>query len=319
MNLKYKIYLDSIEDILFDEKNIYEYSPDIAIFLNISVKIPSLMKKLKKRNCMCCYILHEPYSGFRDLLKEKEYFPKALPRILVDCLICRKSDMVLLPSKRASDNYKRYCMKYNRQYMIFPLIFPDEPDKEGGKNQTRKYFSYIGSFSSSHNAKGYLAFMRYAYEKKLDIDFRIYTRSKLEEYMKDEFIRMMIDSGKLAVRQGSPMTTEEINQAYAQSICVWNVYHKSTQSGVLGNAFMLGTPVIASHVGVFEENIIDGYNGALIEKADDMEEIYEAYRGIAENIAWMEQNVRETYRKKYYYRSQMDTLSHLTESLFHEE
>ena len=46
------------------------------------------------------------------------------------------------------------------------------------------------------------------------------------------------------------MTTEEINGFYLQSICVWNAYTRSTQSGVFASSLMMGTPVIANENGI---------------------------------------------------------------------
>ncbi|MCI9173715.1 MAG: glycosyltransferase family 4 protein [Lachnospiraceae bacterium] len=316
MNLEYVKYLDSTEDVLFQEQELDDYSPDLAIFLNVSLRIPHFLTKLKKMGCKCCYLLHEPYAGFKEMKKEKEFLARSLMRTALDCFICKKSDMVLLPSEKAYENYERYSVKCNQNSMIFPLIFPGGCEKDENEKAERKYFSYIGSFSSVHHAKGYLSFMRYAFEHKWNIFFQIFTRSNIEDYLKEDYLKEMIRTRQLVVQQGRPMTTEEINQAYQQSVCVWNLYQKSTQSGVLGNAFMLGTPVIASYTGVFREYVVNHYNGVLIEDIDNMDEIYKAYQAIAENVEMMAEHALETYFKKYHYSSQRDTMLSLNQRLF---
>ena len=66
-------------------------------------------------------------------------------------------------------------------------------------------------------------------------------------------MKKMQDEGQLLVQQGRPLTEEEMSAAYRRSVATWNGYRRSTQSGVLPNAFMQGTPVIATKLGSFEE------------------------------------------------------------------
>lgn len=312
MDTEYQKYLEEDKDVLFDEKSIYQYHPEVAIFLNVSLKIPQIAKKLKKSGCSVCYIYHEPYAGHREMKKEKENLLKSVIRVMWDNYICRKIDLVLLPSERSFYNYQKYCIKNNCNFQLFPLIFPDDICEEKCE---RKYFSYIGSFSSVHNAQGFVNFMHYAYKNQYDIKFMIATRSNIEAFLKNDILQKMIARRQLIVRHGKPMTTDEINCAYQKSICVWNVYNKSTQSGVLGNAFMLGTPVIASKVGIFEKNITNGSNGILIKNAKDMSEIYHAYQFIKEHLNEMTKNVQETYMQTYHYSSQSDRFMNLIEQL----
>lgn len=122
----------------------------------------------------------------------------------------------------------------------------------------------IGGYSPARASDEFLGFVKYIGENGLGIKLQIATRSSIEDKLSDPIFKEMIESGQLVVRQGRPLSSEEINLAYRTSICTWNAYRRSTQSGVLPNAFMQGTPVIATHVGSFDDYVIPGETGEFI-------------------------------------------------------
>ena len=123
----------------------------------------------------------------------------------------------------------------------------------------------------------------------------------------------MINSGTLRLSYGRPLTNLEINQAYERSFCVWNVYRRSTQSGVLPKAFMFGTPVIASNLGSFPEFVRDGENGYLVDDYS-FESLYRKLILVNENIGIMSQNCRNTFEKTFYWKAQVSKVRDMLEN-----
>jgi len=109
---------------------------------------------------------------------------------------------------------------------------------------------------------------------------------------------------------GRPLQTEEINRCYSESLCVWNVYRRSTQSGVLPKALMFGTPVLISQTGSFAEFVEDGVHGRFV-SAQDHTAIRYAIDDIRERIAEYACNCRAKFTGTFFYRSKLADLERL--------
>lgn len=72
----------------------------------------------------------------------------------------------------------------------------------------------------------------------------------------------------------------------------------------MANAFMCGTPVIASRTGAFADFVIDGYNGEFAD-ATNFERIAAAYQEIADSFQRYSNNSRQTFLENFYYKSQL--------------
>jgi glycosyltransferase involved in cell wall biosynthesis len=125
----------------------------------------------------------------------------------------------------------------------------------------------------------------------------------LPEYVAtDDAITKATD--RIVVHCGRPLSNDEINLCFAQSICVWNVYRRSTQSGILAKATMFGTPVLASEAGSFREFITDHQNGRLLRDAS-LDTVLQAYEDIRSNLNRYTSLSREKFLTTFYYKSQL--------------
>lgn len=281
-------------------ENMKSFTPDVAVIQNTGFENVEFFRWCKKNGCKILYILHEPYMGFEELMKDGAYCIKQAIACLLNIWLCNKSDKVLLCSQYAEDNCKRYMQSAYTKSTRFPLLFMDEFLEDG---EERKYFSLIGTYATSKGSDLFLKFMKESTSKGYDINFQIATRTNLEEQLKDEVLQQLIRDGKLIVKHGSNMTTDEINNAYRRSICCWNGYRRTTQSGVLPNAYMLGTPVLATNLGGFFEFIIPGQTGEFIDN-EDCESIYQGYLRIKEHREEMSKQCRRYFIENYFYGSQ---------------
>ncbi len=271
-----------------------------ALFYNAAISNPFVARKLKRSGCKVMYVYHEP-SVKNSLGQQGLYiFSRLAFSRIFSRMMLRRTDLVLLPSKEALRNYQAHDVRYNDRVAEMPLIFDDGYKSLEGTPRTS--FSYIGNISHAHAFDEFVAFMKYAFRENLGIKFLIATR---HEFPWDETLERHKDS--ITLRCGRPLTEQEINESYAQSICVWNLYRFSTQSGVMANAFMCGAPVLASQKGAFPQFIRDGYNGKFAELTDHAG-IAAAFREIAGSVNRYSVNCRTSFSECFYYRSQLGAI-----------
>lgn len=309
----FKNYLDALQyRILKDEAELANFAPDLVVMSNCDLQNVRMARKCKKMHSKLIYILHEPYPGIVGTLKEGEDAYKRAAVSLINYQVCSLADRVLVCSEYAKKNVSLYMRRVRPKTEVFPLIFLDNFDPQ--KEQPRTFFSMVGAYCPNHGSDRFLAFAKQAYRTREPIRFRIGMRTAIKEKLQAPILQEMIKTGYLTVQEGRPLTEEEFDSICRSSICIWNVYILSTQSGVFPNAIMQGTPVIATHVGSFDEFVVPGCNGEFVEN-DSFEEIYNAYRKIESNLPKYEKGSRDYFLQHCYYGSQKDRLQRLLESL----
>lgn len=261
-------------------------------------------RKLSNTGCKIWYFYDEPWESLGRYLGTESFFDvfKLLVAHYFSVRMLKLSHGVILLSQRAVSTYERQDIRLNRNYFKIPLLFHD--DSDGLLQQNRVYFSFIGNLVKAHGFPDFIQFVRYSILRKLDIRFLIASRHPLpEDLAKDETIANASD--RVVVRCGRPLTNSEINLCYAQSICVWNLYRRSTQSGVLVTATMFGTPVLAADTGSFPEFVTDHQEGRLL-RSTDPETILQAYEEIRGNLSRYTISSRQRFLNTFDYRSQLD-------------
>ena len=288
---------------------------DLAIFLFPSQKIlPTIWKLRRNKNCKVLYIFHEPVLTF-DEFAEAGYtkIQVFLERLkdYVGCLIERSADAVLLPSKKAYNNFKN-CSRYrNENFHYVPLLFDDE-NKDSSK-VTRKYFSYIGTIASDHSYNEYVKYVLWAINNNelQGVDFLIATKSGVE---RTEEINKAISCGRLSVCDGKPMTNEEINHHYAASYMVWNAYERMMQSGVLPKAFMFGTPALVLRKNE-SEFVKDGEGVVAIDDNSSTKEITNAVTKVVDSFESYSKKCRDLFFRDFYYRTHNQLLKNIIDKI----
>lgn len=291
---------------------VQKFKPDFTVVQNNGTENIQFFRWCNKNNCIILYIVHEPYMGFKELMKDGDYWWKQAGACVLNNWLCSKSTKVILCSDYAEDNCKRYMKSAYKKVVRIPLLFLDGETSE--KLEERRYCSLIGTYSYPKGSDLFLKFIKDSVQRGYDIDFQIATRSNMKEELKDEVFRDLIKKGKLLVQEGRTLTTDEMNQAYKRSICTWNGYRRTTQSGVLPNAFMMGTPVLASNIGSFKEFVKPGITGEFIDP-ENTKSIYKAYLKIKENVETYSNGCRKEFLNNNFYRSQVNVFKKLIESI----
>lgn len=211
--------------------------------------------------------------------------------------------MILLPSNKAVDYYEKICVKYNKHYSLFPLVFTDEANNAINPNE-KKYFSFISTVQNSKNFTMFLDYIKFKAKISSDSMFQIATRTDCSEYI-DAELKALIKKKRLIINHAHSLSNTEINQAYARSNCTWMLYNRSTQSGVLCKSFMFGTPVIASNIGSFSE-VVNSDNGIILPESYTLEDIDRAYENIKNNFDHLCNGARQTFVSHFRYDAQFD-------------
>ena len=299
----YKEYFEDEYNITTKENDVINYNPEYVIVQNIGFENIKAFTLYKRLNCKIIYMLHEPYPGLVELAKEGKDFIRLLVASSLNVILCNKADHVIVCSKYAEANCKRYMPKTYNKTTIIPLLFLDNYNAK--EEIERRYVSYIGTYTDSHAADVFVEYARQSFLKGKKTLFRITTRSNIESIVSDSICRRMIESGHLLIQQGRPLTESEMGKAFRESIVVWNGYRKSTQSGVLPNSYMYGTPVLASNLPAFREHIIHEHSGMFID-IHNFDSIDYAIEYVINNQEKMSNNCRSFFCNKYYYISQIE-------------
>jgi len=219
---------------------------DLAVFTFPSEKNLSEIKYLKRKlNSKVIYIFHEPLEKISVYRKAGFSIKKLLKLAIINeisALTVKWADIILLPSRKALDLYEANKKYKNNNKHYMPLMYDDER-QEKNSLLSRKYFSYIGTIAPDHSFNEFIEFVNYAIMEKWleELNFLIATKSTIE---KTDKIVKLIDTGRLTIVEGTPLSNEQINSYYVSSFVVWNAYERTTQSGVLAKSFMFGTPAI---------------------------------------------------------------------------
>lgn len=285
---------------------------ELAVFLFPSVKNVLLIRSLKRNGTKIAYVFHEPLAPmgtYRDAGFSYFYLSKLWVANRVSAYTVKKSDSILLPSRRAVSMYESNALYRNPNYHYLPLMFDDERGSHFD-NVKRKYFSYIGTVAADHSFYEYLRFVQWAVsgEHLSGLGFMIATKSEFD------FPKELQNSGRVKILKGKPLSNEEINDSYASSFAVWNAYTRTTQSGVLAKSFMFGTPVIVLRKNL-SEFTQDGKDVVAIDDNGSFEEIEGAIMRILDDFDGYSKNARNRFLSTFYYRNYNDQFRQIIESI----
>lgn len=271
----------------------------VAIFLFPSQKNLLLIRKLKKQGTKIVYIFHEPLAPMNVYRKagfSYKYLAKLWVINRISSLTVKWSDLILLPSNKAVEYYKSNPLYKNDNYHYLPLLYDDERTSELA-NIERKYFGYIGTVAADHSFTEYLEFVKWAVkENKLpQIKFLFATKSDFDVPQE------LLDSPRVIIQKGRPLSDEEINEYYASTFVVWNAYTRTTQSGVLAKSFMFGTPALVLRQNL-NEFTHDGKNVVAIENNKCFDQIESAVIKTLKNFIDISKKCRGEFERSFYYR-----------------
>lgn len=303
---------DSVAPAVFDFTIEKSETHSYAVFLNASARNVAMARHFKRRGARVIYLYHEPWNLSWDYLRREgiEATAKTILAHRVTVPMLKIADSIFLGSQYGLQLYRAADIRYNQNAHYFPHIYDDEAGAPADRQPERKiYFAYIGNTSRPHGFDQFVATMRELLRRGLDMHFLIASKNPLpSSAASDDLLRDNANRVKLVC--GRPLKSAEINRCYAESFCVWNLYRRSTQSGVLPKAFMFGAPVIASNLGSFPEFVRDGWNGKFA-STGDIGGIVNALEDMRSRQREYAANCRATFLETFYYKSRLADLERL--------
>lgn len=285
---------------------------DCAVFMNPALKNLETARELKKRGTRILYIFHEPWQMTLKYVKDEGLRAtwKAMLAHRSTVPVLRSADHIILQSSYGLRVYQASDISYNRNASYIPLLYDDDLREDlSSLIQKKRYFSFIGNPCRAHGFDQFLDVARLSFQRNLDIQFLIASGHSLPKgCLADSIFRR--NSHRIDVRCGRQFSNDRINDFYAQSVSVWNVYRRSTQSGVLPKALMFGAPVLCSDVGSFPEYVTSGRNGEIV-SGSEPEGIIEAFERFQGDLASYATRCRLDFLSTFYYRAHLSDVRDL--------
>lgn len=308
VNKDFKDFLPKDSKVLFYGED-KPSSADVAIVWFPSQKNLNVMWSLKRKfKTKIIYCFHEPVTSFQEFYDSGYTRKQVLIERIKDWIGAYTSNIayaVVLPSKKAYNNYLAGKLYKNPNAIYLPLMYDDERTEEHIKTE-RKYFSYIGTVAPDHSFNEFVSFIKWAYKQEPlnKCQFLIATRSVVES---DDELNKMIEAGRLKLIQGKPMDDERINSCYASTYVVWNAYARTMQSGVLAKSFMFGTPavVMRKNLSEFTE---EGKEVVAIDDNTSFEQIENAVLTIINNFRAFSESARYQFENSFFYKNYNNTI-----------
>lgn len=305
LSKEYKMFENELEKlgiVTYSNENI-DMGQNIYFFFSPSERNCHLAKKIKRNNGKIIYLYHEPWRGYVTYFKEMKGIKNKLKVFALHYFqskMVNLTDKLILPSQAAMNLCYKYENNKNLNKIVnIPLLFNDD-----FVEQKKIYFSYIGTVAYQHAFDEFIGYMM-QYYKNVPYNFLIATRSELSEKTL-KLIKPLIDEKRLYIQKGRNLTNEEMNYFYSCSFLCWNAYRHSTQSGVLPNAYMNSTPVLATHIGSFDEFVVEGKTGEFVEY--NYLDIYNKSMKIYKNINVYTKESRKYFLNNFYYKSNQKTV-----------
>jgi glycosyltransferase involved in cell wall biosynthesis len=290
---------------------------DLAFICNSATENYSLARFLRQRGTVVLYVFHEPEPIWNWRLPRLEGWGKT-GRFLVSsyCSIrtLREADGVIVCSSYARSLYERAYKRFNSNVTAMPLLFEDEigDARFEQMRRTKTCLGFIGTACKAHGFADFIALAKYAVREGTSIPFIIATGVDLTAMLRaDGELARSVREKKIEVHHGRELSNDEINEYYLRCFCVWNVYRRSTQSGVLPRAFMAGSPVLASRIGSFPEYVREGVTGEFVDSGEDPAAILAVAEKMRDRSVEYADRCRECFTDTFYYGANLNQVTEI--------
>lgn len=133
----------------------------------------------------------------------------------------------------AIENYKKSIF-FNKKikFVKLPLIFPERTDF----TKKEKLISYLGTISKDHAFDSFIEMIinNASFLIKNNFKVLVATSSNVDKLYLDKLNSLKIN---VEIIHSKLISDRDMNSYYSRTFLLWNAYHRSTQSGVLVNAF----------------------------------------------------------------------------------
>ena len=263
--------------------------PDLTICYNPHPLNSQIMKLAfrsspESKRVLC---LHEPGKRNKSVYGIKGwlvfgYLESTLIHSLKAC-----SDVVV-HSPYASEILSRRLPEISSIMHQCPLLMPDTP----GKEQARDSFCMVGRINYTKRLDDLLDLISYCDSKQMDYKFKVTTPCDISSDLEkmSGTVRSMI-----SVIHDQDIIDRHINDTLSGCYAVFCIHKNVVQSGVVPQAFMNSTPVIARNDPGFTQHVIHKHNGYILPDDYSATDMADAMAYVKNNFKVLSDNARKTY------------------------
>ena len=271
--------------------NIFKKNPPFFVcFYNPHPLNPLLSRLMKHKfsDVLISIYLHDPYKENKRLYgRSRRFYYIAVE--FIQKLTVLYSDYVISPSKLSAYLYKREYKKTNAKNFIAPLLVPDLRKAD---NNSRHFFSIVGSIHTATGHDRFFKLVEYAYKNRMNYNFAIISSTDINKY----FPKLNLQEfPNLKVINNDTITDAAINELVSKSYAIFRLDSDVTQSGVIPVSFMNKTPVIARNIPGLKQHIDHQNNGLLIPFECEISDFLWAMNEIEINFMRYSESARRSY------------------------
>tara|TARA_Y100001954_G_C15813905_1_gene606510 strand:+ start:2226 stop:3317 length:1092 start_codon:yes stop_codon:yes gene_type:complete len=215
-----------------------------------------LISLLAKKSKIFLYI-HEPYmpekSNYGFLFSIRIQLLEFFQTINI-----KLSDLIFVPSQNALKMFELKYPKLKHKCRVSPLLLLKNNSDYYEPN--KKNFVFVGRIHKAKNFSLFLNLVEYCFINNLNYNFLVISISDINSMVPKE----ILNNSRFTVISKDYITDSEIENAIRDSYALIKLDSSMTQSGLVAQSMMLGTPVIANDIIGFSQHISNGLNGFLI-------------------------------------------------------
>jgi len=265
--------------------------PQFICFYNphpLNIWIARFIRKCYRETNLALY-LHDPYKADKNFYGKLKASYITLVE-LIQGITIKYMDSVISPSDYSAYLFRSRYPRFKGMNYIAPLLVPDYREIE---KENRKFFSIVGNV---HAATGHDTFIRttkYIVSQGIEHQLALISSSNCIS----DYLSSLNDNERkiLNVKNKAIINDSEINEIIRESLAVFRLDREVTQSGVIPNSFMNGTPVIARDIPGLTQHVKHKENGYIVPNDCTPEDIIYAMNYVKEHFTILSREARKSY------------------------
>lgn len=267
--------------------------PDFVCCYNFHPLNVFILRYLKRAfpKCITALYMHEPYKPDKrpyGLTKSAYIYVFEL----VQSISLNYADHVILPSELACRLFVSRYPGYSGSVHYAPLLISDKQVPKSQKE--RRFFTYAGNVHKATGFDAFIELVNHSASLNADFEFLAITSSQIGGYL-----HSLSPEGQRALTliNKEIITDQEIHEAMSMSFAILRLDREITQSAVVPESFMNGTPVIVRDLPGFTQHVKHIYNGYVVADPCSPAEIMEGMTFVKQYFDELSRHARKSYEE----------------------
>lgn len=231
---------------------ILQFKPDIVHLVNFNLWSIFMIKLIKKKFPMICVIqtIHDPFPHSDNFILYRYIIKKW------NADISKVADYIILHNKKMMSNFMT-CYNTDSKKVLYAPLLHFYPQDYIPPNYTRTVLFY----GRMKKYKGLVFLPRISFLlRNSNIKITVAGSGHIPRKLKKNLQKM-----ENVTVINKYINSDEERRLFQYSDLIILPYLDATQSGIVPLSFKFSRPVVAFNVGALEEQIVNGYNGFLVD------------------------------------------------------